>query len=477
MRVVIRVARKECAEIVRDGRYVWAAAIVFCLLLASLALGWMRYRELRADRTAAQAVAYDQWLKQGKRNAHSAAHYGMYAFKPATPLSFIERGVEPYTGAVVFLEAHKQNEFKLRPAKDTVAVARFGDLTAAVTLQLLLPLLIIALTFSAFLGEREQGTMRQLLSLGVAPTSLGAGKALGIAAALLALLVPATIIGTIALIFSSVDGTLAESLPRAALFALVYIVYFLIILMVSLAVSARASSSRVALAVLLAFWVVNCLIVPRAGADLARRLHPTPSTIRFSREIGREILNSEHGRSEKLKQRVLDEYGVSRGEDLPFNFEGMDLQDSDERGNAVIDRYYGELHSVFARQFRLQEAGAIIAPYQAMRLLSMGLAGTDPAQHLEFSRAVEEYRRMMVKLMKEEVARNTGEIDPSYRGTQALNRTVGREVWEKVPPFVYTAPGSAWVLGNHRWSVLMLLAWAALSVWMAWRGATKLRVV
>ena len=94
-------------------------------------------------------------------------------------------------GVAVWLEAHKQNDFRYRPAQDATAVARFGELSAAAVLQLLVPLLIILLGFSAFAGERDLGTLRQLLSLGVRPRDLAAGKALGVASALGLLLVPA----------------------------------------------------------------------------------------------------------------------------------------------------------------------------------------------------------------------------------------------------------------------------------------------
>jgi hypothetical protein len=47
-----------------------------------------------------------------------------------------------------------------------------------------LPLFIVLVTCNVMSGEREQGTLRQLLSLGVKPRDLIAAKGLGIAAAL-----------------------------------------------------------------------------------------------------------------------------------------------------------------------------------------------------------------------------------------------------------------------------------------------------
>jgi hypothetical protein len=44
--MISTIARKEITEMVRGGRFRWAAAIVFGLLAAALLLGWQHYRDL-----------------------------------------------------------------------------------------------------------------------------------------------------------------------------------------------------------------------------------------------------------------------------------------------------------------------------------------------------------------------------------------------------------------------------------------------
>ena len=186
--MIARIARKEWLDLARDGRFRTTAAIVMVLLVAALAAGWRHHSEVRRQHDSAARATRTQWLNQGSKNPHSAAHYGVYAFKPRTQLSMVDSGVDPYLGVAAWLEAHKQNEFKYRPAQDRTALQRFGEMTAAEVLQLLVPLLIVLLTFGAFAAERESGTLRQLASLGVPLQRLAAGKALGIGAALAAVL-------------------------------------------------------------------------------------------------------------------------------------------------------------------------------------------------------------------------------------------------------------------------------------------------
>ncbi len=140
--MIYKIAHKEFIETLRDRRFFVSALIVGGLLFAALALGWQHSRQIERQHAAAQEMTQKQWLSQGEKAPHSAAHYGVYAFKRQMPLAFIDRGVEAYTGVAVWLEAHKQNDFRYRPAQDQTALARFGELTAALVLQILLPLLI-----------------------------------------------------------------------------------------------------------------------------------------------------------------------------------------------------------------------------------------------------------------------------------------------------------------------------------------------
>jgi ABC-2 type transport system permease protein len=263
--MIAAIARKEFSEMLRDGRFRWAASIVLALLAVALVAGAYYQRDLVAQQRAAQAAEQSRWYAQEPKNPHAAAHYGLYAFKPRLAPAFLDPGVEPYTGVAVWLEARKQNEMLYRPGEDATLAQRFGDLTVALVVQVVLPLVVILLAFNAFAGERERGTLRQLLSLGLRPRDLVLGKMLGLGGALALIVTPAAALGAVAL---ALTGP-AEGVTRFALLALVYLLYLGIFLLLSLAVSARALSSRFALVILIGFWGINCLLAPRGISDLA----------------------------------------------------------------------------------------------------------------------------------------------------------------------------------------------------------------
>jgi ABC-2 type transport system permease protein len=474
MKMALLIARKEFTEMLRDGRFRGAGAIVFTLLAGALLLGWQSHREVSAQHRSAQEATRAQWLKQGKKNPHSAAHYGVYAFKPQVPLTLVDPGTDPYTGVAVWLEAHKQNEFKYRPAQDATAVQRFGELTGATVLQLLVPLLVILLTFNAFSGERELGTLRQLYSLGVAGSELASGKALGVAAALGVWLAPAAILGSVAIVAASGQSEVVASGPRVAWMALSYLLYFGAFTGISLAVSAWAPSSRAALMILLGFWMGNGLVAPRVASDLAKSWRPSPSAFAFGQQMQTALAKGSDGhdpgaRAKALEAELLRKYKVDRVELLPVNLLGVRLQDSENHGNEVFDQSYAALWENFAEQNRVHQVVAWAAPGLAMRSISMGFAGTDFAQHTHFAKAAEDYRRMIQRTMNDEL---------TYRATSTGGPYLaGEELWNRVAPFTYTAPAAGWVAERQAPSLGVVGLWFVAGVVTAGWSARRMRVV
>jgi ABC-2 type transport system permease protein len=465
--MIATIARKEFIELVRDGRFRWAAAIVLALLGAALIAGGYYQRDLVAQQVAAQAAEQARWYAQEPKNPHSAAHYGLYAFKPRLAPAFLDPGVEPYTGVTVWLEAHKQNETLFRPGEDATLAQRFGDLTVALVLQTVLPLVIILLAFGAFAGERERGTLRQLLSLGIRPRDLVLGKMLGFGAALALIAVPAAVLGAVVLALTGPG----EGTARFALLVAIYLLYLAMFLLVALALSARAPSSRFALVALLGFWGINCLLAPRVLADYAAELHPLPEPLSFKTRLA-EALADPAPTQAMMKERtaeLLRQYGASKVEELPLNLAGLNFQVGEEHGYEVFERFYDELYSPMEAQNRLLQWGAALFPLLGVQSVSMGLAGTDLAQHRHFARSAEMHRRDGIKIINDDIL-----LNPVKAGEVHLGDA---ELWAKVPEFRYEPPAVSWVLARHSIALTLFLLWVAFCGWFAIRGAKLLRPV
>ena len=465
--VIFTIARKELLELSRDGRARAASAAVLAMLLSALLMGWHEFREVQREVDAAKQMVRGQWLAQSPKNPHQAAHYGTYAFKPRNPLSLADSGINRFSGVALFLEPHRQNDLRFRPAQDATVLERFGQMTASVTLQILLPLVIIMITFSSFAGEKESGTLRQVLSAGVRPRHLAWGKLLGIGAALAFVLVPAAVLGVVAMSPVTFASGSWDGVARAALLSVGFLLYLGGWALLCLGVSAWANSSRLALVILLGFWMANCLVAPRAMADIAERVHPSGSALERHLKVTREAREGPDGHNpddpywKSRKQELFKQYNVSSVSELPFNFDGLVAVEAERYSTEVYRRHFRELWSGYQRQDQVYRLGGIAAPMLAIQSLSMGLAGTDFQQQRHFAEAAERYRTRMALDMNAYIMNHV-----RYGDRQAI---AGRDLWQTLPDFDYTMPDVAWVVSNQALSATVLIVWfgacLALAVW------------
>lgn len=468
--MIVTIARKEFAEIVRDGRFHWTATLMVLLLLTALLAGWQRFAAYAEVQAAAQGSTNEQWLEQGDKNPHTAAHFGNYAFKPLGPLGFFDGGITAYAGTTVFMEAHKQNFAIGRPANDTSAIARFGELDGAMILQVLLPLLIVFLGFTAFAGERESGTLRQAMSMGVARGSLLWGKALGLGAAVLAIVLPCLAVGAGAIALAG-PGTAGEGLgARVALVAAAYLLYAAVFLFLTLAVSAWARNARTALMALVGFWALTAFIMPKAAAEIAKAVHPSPAYGSFVAELKAHQKRGIDGVSPfaklgRYQAQLFRQYGVSRVEDLPFYWTAVRMQKLEEIDQPVFDLHYGRVRDTYLAQRRLQDRIGVVAPTLPLRSISMGLAGTDLVQHSKFLADAEAFRHDMVFRMNDYLSKAAVDLNGVNSASNFM--IANEEVFAIVPPFRYEPPPFDAVLGEQLGNFARLGAWLAAAVGLA----------
>lgn len=465
------IARREFLDLCRDGRFRWAAVLMTLLLGTALFLAWQQVQRVRAEHAAAAALERENWLHQGEKNSHSAGHYGVYVFRPPPPLAVLDRGLTPFVGTTVFLEAHRQNQAAFLPAQDATAMRRFGELTAATGLQLLAPLVILLLTFGSLAGERERGTLRQVLSLGVDPRTLVLGKALGLAAALALLFLPVAAACALAVGLRPGDAPAAPGdWVRLAALAAAYALYLLAVLGVCLLVSARAPTARAALVLLLAAWAANAVLAPRLATDLARRVLPLPALAEFETAMNKAVqegLDGHDPRNQRLEafaRETLRKHGKSRIEELPFNFHGLVMLESERMAGEVFDYHYGRLWDRIQAQDRLVTVAGLVAPLLALRPASAALAGTDFTHHRHFATAAERHRRDFVRVLNEDMMNSTGH-----------GAVAGRALWEKLPAFrLGPLPVSA-ALRAAAPGLVVLALWAGTAWVLLWRLAPGLK--
>lgn len=444
--VTMTVARREVLDVFRDGRFRWAVGLLLCLLVASVVAGMHRAREIRSLRDRAQREERERWLNKGKMLAHPAMHFGFYVYQPYLELSAIDDGIEPYAGAYKLLEAHEQKLFQDRPAADDVPTRRLTDLTPTLCLQVLVPLLIIAMGHATYVGEREAGTWGLVLSSGVRPRDLFLGKALGAAVPLLLVLVPTSVLSAVAMLASS--STRSDLLIRLVVLLIGYLLYFAGYFFFTLAVSMRAASSRQALLLLFTFWFVTTLMVPLIAADIGSTLYPAPTSLQYAADILKAKAAQHYPTASEVEEKLLATYHVKSVDQLPVDPQGIHLLWQQAIDDPIYDGALAHLYGIYRKQEHLVQVAGVLAPPLAIQSISMTLAGTDTESHIRFAEYAARYRRKMETTLNEDAAYN---LTPGPRD---------RTLWEKIPDFAYQPLSSKSEIRRCAFSMVFLAGWA-----------------
>jgi ABC-2 type transport system permease protein len=464
-RTVLRLLAKQVIKTAFSNKAVLILmGLVAALLVYATVTGVMTYHRQTETRVQFQKEVRKHWEEAPDKHPHRMAHYGYIAFRAKHPLSIFDFGVESYTGNAVFLEAHKQNSVNFSEASFSTGLLRFGEMSMATVLQVLVPLVIFFLGFGLVATDRENGTLKLLLSQGASWKEIIVGRSLGLMTVAGFFLLPAFLLLLLGLIFS--DTALAmDEVIRLLILLLTYTLYFAIISTVAVVVSAIAQKAKVALVGLIGIWLLFAVILPRTTQAVGTYLYPSPSRIAFETEVEKDILklgdshNPNDPYYKSLKDSVLKANNVASVEQLPFNYSGFQMREGERLSSEVYSRHQKQLLTIYRQQNNVSRISAFINPFAAVKNLSMAMSGTDFHSYVRFGEQTEVYRYKLAQHMNELQIKLV-----SNKKLAATDKpySISSEHWKAFPDFQYVGLNSAHVAGDEALCFVALLCWGVL---------------
>jgi ABC-2 type transport system permease protein len=449
------IARKDRHEFLRDRRLLIAALLVIALALASLFLAQQRVAAYERDRVIAEQADRETWLNQGARNPHGAAHFNTWAFRPLTSMTLLDPGLTAHAGSAIWMEAHAQNPGTARAAEDQAGVLDLGTFSISWVLQNLAPLLVFVIAAGLVARERERGTLKAIAASGGLLRTLPQHKAQSVLQIALMIFAP-LLVAAVVIAMTAPTQPAADETTRLVLWAFAHLIYLAIAACIGAAVSASSRSVDRALLALVTLWLIAVPLAPRLAVTAAEAFAPLPSSRIFLEQINNDlgeadVFDPEDPATIALQQSVMQRYGVTRLEDLPVSFAGIQLDEAEKHGDAVFDRRFGERRVIEDRQRDIMRMAALVSPLVALQNVSTGLAGTDAFHQRAFADQAETHRRVTVGLLNADLIANGAGSDFDYVAPEAL--------WAEIPPFEYRAPTLAESAAALAPDAAILLAW------------------
>ncbi len=445
--------KKELLLNYRNKTVLISAMMIWLLFIAATVCTLLSYQTSHKQRLAANTLFRQQWEHQ-QRNPHDAAHFGTYLFKPVNILNVFDTGINDYTGNIYRIEAHVQHEISNSEAENNDSAMRFGNLTFALILQLLVPLLLLFNTSTSITSEKESGTLKMLLAQGLSSVKIIWAKVLANYLLIVVVVLPVFIVLDIAILCAPDTALL---LPRFLWIVITYSLYYLLIALLGTIISAISNHSGKALLSALCFWIFMSIIFPKVITGVADRSYPLMSRAAFSDLVEqgyRKGLNGKdpyNARGERYIEGLLKKYHVDSVSALPFNIDGLTLQFNEDYRTLAFNHYFREVENTFANQQHFLNSSGIFNPFLSTKRLSMTLAGTDFYHHEYFFKQAQAYRNNLIRKLNMQLAMHNKDLKGEY--------VLGPKYFSRLKDFNYQLPPIDEVLLQKKVAFLSLTGW------------------
>ena len=233
-------------------------------------------------------------------------------------------------------------------------------------IKIIFSLYAILIGYDAVAGEKEAGTLRQMLTGTVGRTRVLMAK---YAAVLITLTIPLLCGVLVSLLTVSVfiPGTLSSPvLSAAALTIILGMIYISLFAFLSMLVSSLVHDSSIVLLSILVIWILFTIIVPNAAGILSEQITGIPSEFAVAKELGPAIQKqvwdkinvigemAEKGEitsEEELRRRTDEAFGEGQKSLKTF----YDAYDKSVRGRAAVSRALSRFSPTALFQYAVED--------------------------------------------------------------------------------------------------------------------------
>ena len=435
--------------------------LIFFIAFIAIAL-WVGEQDRRHHQDLSHHYSQEvrqRWEASPDKHPHRMAHYGYVAFREKYPLSFFDFGMDAYTGKSVSLEAHKQNTVNFSEAGHSSSLLRFGQLSAAMILQLLVPLLLFFLGYDLIAKEREEGILKLLFTQGISWHSLILGKTFGLFFISLVLLSSTAIFGFVLLL---TNGFETQVLPRYCLLIGTYALYFFIVCLITVLVSAQSHTAKSSLIKLIGCWLFFTLIMPRIAQVIGQNYYPSPSKIEFEVAVEADLIkhgdnhNPDDPHYKALKDSILKMYQVDSTHKLPFNYAGLVMREGEKLSTEIYNQYQNRLINIYVQQQNVLRYTSFFNPFIGIKNISMALTGTDFGSFNDFQHQAETFRYRLAQTMNDLQIKYIGN---KVKSSADKNAKIDRQYWIDFPDFKHHFLSFQAAVYAEKWAFLALFFW------------------
>ncbi|MFC1635235.1 ABC transporter permease subunit [Planctomycetota bacterium] len=406
------IARKEF--LLNMMTFKFAVGTILCIVLMAVFMPVLvsdyqqRLKDYNTNLSATQAV-----LQKAKVYDTILLGWNHFVYRPPALLSVFSKDIAHHVGDSVNICVYDVPELSAGSKEVNPYISILPTLDISLIFIIIISVLALLVACDVISNEREQGTLKLMLSAGVARYEVLLGKLL---AGLMTLFIPVTIAFIAGLLiwqFSPMIDLTGADWARIGLLYFASLIFISVMYHFGLFASCLTKRSSASLLLTLFFWMLFIVVVPNVSLHLATFLRPLEPEEATDQRL-RDLREGQRKESQELEKQVpwkgetvdIDE-GMGRFYVI-CNREAIECQ---QKRNAALKplsikhaEQRWEVQHVYIenllKQKKLADALSWTSPISLYGTVTSALAGTDASNCQDFVKAAREYRQEVINYIR-----------------------------------------------------------------------------
>lgn len=419
--MVWTIAQKEIRENLLSLRFVLLFLLAVAFIPSSLYTNNRAYLSRLADQQQIEQNNRAYLRKLKPTQVFTNPNFTLDVYWPQAPTSVFAAGFEDVHPR--HLVVGKNSVEYGAPLDVQSSSGLFGSIDYLFVVQFIFSLFAVLLSFDAITREKENGTLRTILSNSVGRALLATGKLLGGYITLAIPLLVAFLIGILILEVSGLNIFSGDLLARAAWILASSLLYIAVFFLLGLLVSSLVSSTYSALVLSLALWLTAVLVLPRTASLAAQLWRPVKSRqVTWLEKVSTEnSIELEKGRAleEAQKGWTLDKEGRKVEPDSWAKERNEIAVPYEERASEATRRIEEDYQRRKAQQRSLGLNLARLSPAGAFVNFATEMSSTGIREEERFMAEAERYREVLRREVFSKIQRDVypgGGVSMGMRG-------------------------------------------------------------
>ena len=299
--MIRQIIRKEILENLLSFRFSLSLVLIILLFAVSGFVFVGKYKQQSRDywEKTNENLAV---LNTQSRQLYRLAFYRQNVWREPKPLALCTEGFEKSLPNCFTFDMFRSDLPEIK-GRGNFTLSHFSNIDWAFVVSVILSFMALVFTYDSISGEKEDGTLRQMLANTIPRYEVLLGKYLGVVLTIGIPLFIGLLVSLIIVVASNVAVLSGLAWSKILIIVLLSFLYLSIFILLGMFVSSRTAYPANSMVILLLVWVVLVILIPSFGRIISEVSGKAPNPTELERRLG-EISAEMWGNNARFGERA-----------------------------------------------------------------------------------------------------------------------------------------------------------------------------